>query len=141
MCDAMHFAEELTGRFRQDRPSMAAMAICDPSYISCVANDYGYDHVFSRFVQGHGGADDVLIAISTSGASQSVVLAAQAARQAGMTVIALTGRPNSVLEQHADITICTPGGDFADRSQELHIKVIHILIEQVERALYPANYK
>lgn len=140
MCDAMHFAEELTGRFRLDRPSMAAMAICDPSYISCVANDYGYDEVFSRFVQGHGGAGDLLIAISTSGASQSVVLAAQAARQAGMKVIALTGRPNSVLEQHADVIICTPGGDFADRSQELHIKVIHILIEQIERALFPANY-
>lgn len=141
MCDAMHLAEELSGRFRADRSSMAAMAICDPSYMSCVANDYGYDQVFSRFVEGHGRAGDVLVAISTSGTSQSVVCAALAARAAGMKVIALTGRPGSVLERHSDVCICTPVGEFADRSQELHIKVIHILIELVERYLYPANYQ
>lgn len=140
MCDAMHLAEELSGRFRDDRPAMAAVAISDPSYISCVANDYGYEQVFARFVQGNGAAGDVLFAISTSGGSQSVVLAAQAARARGMKVIGLTGRPGTALEQSADVCVCTSAGRYADRVQELHIKVIHILIELVERALQPANY-
>lgn len=140
MCDAMHLAEELSGRFRENRPAMAAMAISDPSYISCVANDYGYEQVFARFVEGNGGTGDVLFAISTSGSSPSVVLAAQAARAKGMKVIGLTGRASSQLAQHADVCICTSGGQYADRVQELHIKVIHILIELVERSLQPANY-
>ena len=140
MCDAMHLAEELSGRFRENRPAMAAVAISDPSYISCVANDYGYDQVFARFVEGNGSAGDVLFAISTSGSSPSVVLAAQAARAKGMKVIGLTGRASSQLAQHADVCICTSGGQYADRVQELHIKVIHILIELVERSLQPANY-
>lgn len=140
MCDAMHLAEELSGRFREDRPAMAAVAISDPSYISCVANDYGYEQVFARFVEGNGVAGDVLFAISTSGSSQSVVLAAQAARSKGMKVIGLTGRTGSQLAHAADVCICTSAGRYADRVQELHIKVIHILIELVERALQPANY-
>ncbi len=140
MCDAMHLAEELSGRFRENRPAMAAVAISDPSYITCVANDYGYDQVFARFVEGNGGPGDVLFAISTSGSSPSVVLAAQAARAKGMRVVGLTGRPGSQLEQCADICVCTSAGRYADRVQELHIKVIHILIELVERALQPLNY-
>ena len=140
MCDAMHLAEELSGRFRENRPAMAAVAISDPSYITCVANDYGYDQVFARFVEGNGGAGDVLFAISTSGNSQSVVLAAQAARAKGMKVVGLTGRPGSQLEHCTDVCICTSAGRYADRVQELHIKVIHILIELVERALQPSNY-
>jgi D-sedoheptulose 7-phosphate isomerase len=140
MCDAMHLAEELSGRFREDRPAMAAVAISDPSYISCVANDYGYEQVFARFVQGNGKPGDILFAISTSGNSPSVVLAAQAARAKGMRVVGLTGRSGSQLEQNADICICTSAGRYADRVQELHIKVIHILIELVERALQPSNY-
>jgi D-sedoheptulose 7-phosphate isomerase len=141
MCDAMHFAEELSGRFRQDRPGYAALAISDPSHLSCVGNDYGYDRVFSRYIEAHGNAGDVLFAISTSGTSRNVVAAAEAARTAGMKVIALTGKPGTPLEALADITICTPGGHYADRVQELHIKVIHILIELVERQLAPANYR
>jgi len=140
MCDAMHLAEELSGRFRENRPAMAAVAISDPSYISCVANDYGYEQVFARFVEGNGTTGDVLFAISTSGGSPSVVLAAQAARAKGLKVIGLTGRVGSQLAQHADVCVCTSGGQYADRVQELHIKVIHILIELVERALQPANY-
>lgn len=140
MCDAMHLAEELSGRFRDNRPAMAAVAISDPSYISCVANDYGYEQVFARFVDGNGAAGDILFAISTSGSSPSVVLAAQAARAKGMKVIGLTGRPGSQLEQFVDVTICTSAGRYADRVQELHIKVIHILIELVERSLQPTNY-
>jgi D-sedoheptulose 7-phosphate isomerase len=141
MCDAMHFAEELTGRFRDDRPGYAAMAIADPSHLSCVGNDYGYEQVFARFIEAHGRAGDVLLAISTSGTSRNVVAAARAARQRGVRVIALTGRAGTPLAEVADIAIVTPAGRYADRVQELHIKVIHILIELVERRLAPENYK
>jgi D-sedoheptulose 7-phosphate isomerase len=140
MCDAMHFAEELTGRFRDDRPGYAALAISDPSHLSCVGNDYGYEQVFARYVAAHGRTGDVLLAITTSGTSRNVVAAAQAARQLGMKTIALTGRPATPIVELADIAIVTPGGRYADRVQELHIKVIHILIELVERRLAPANY-
>ncbi len=140
MCDAMHFAEELTGRFRHDRPGIAATAISDPSHITCVANDYGYDQVFSRYIESHGRRGDILFAISTSGASQSVVNAATTAKALRMPVIALTGKAGSPLEKLADVCICTPGGEFADRTQELHITVIHILIELIERARHPENY-
>ncbi len=135
MCDAMHFAEELTGRFRRDRPALAALAISDPGHLSCTANDFGYDQVFARFVQAHGRPGDVLVAISTSGASANVVMAAEAARERSIPVIALTGRPSSPLGTLAQVEVCTPAGRFADRVQELHIKVIHVLIELVEHEM------
>jgi D-sedoheptulose 7-phosphate isomerase len=141
MCDAMHFAEELTGRFRDDRPGYAALAIGDASHLSCVGNDYGYDQVFARFVEAHGRAGDVLLAISTSGSSKNVLVAAATAQRIGVRVIGLTGRAGTPLAELADIAIVTPAGRYADRVQELHIKVIHILIELVERRLAPENYK
>ncbi|MBV9829427.1 MAG: SIS domain-containing protein [Alphaproteobacteria bacterium] len=141
MCDAMHFAEELSGRFRLDRPALPATAIGDAGHLTCVANDYGFDHIFSRYVEAHGRAGDCLLAISTSGASSNIAKAAEAARAAGLSVIALTGRSDSALGALADIDICTPVGRFSDRVQELHIKVVHILIELVERELYPENYR
>ena len=140
MCDAMHFAEELTGRYRKNRPGIAAIAISDASHISCVSNDFGYDYIFSRYVESHARAGDCLIAISTSGKSKNIIKAAEAAKTLGVTVIALTGKENSELEKLADIIICTPAGEFADRVQELHIKVLHILIELVERNFHPENY-
>ncbi|MBC7955764.1 MAG: SIS domain-containing protein [Cytophagales bacterium] len=140
MCDAMHFAEELSGRYRGNRKALAAVAISDVGYMSCVANDYGYEHVFSRYLEAHARSGDVLLAISTSGTSGNVLAAVRAAQQIGMKVIGLTGRPGATLSQLADIDICTPGGQFADRVQELHIKIIHILIESVERRLFPENY-
>ena len=140
MCDAMHFAEELTGRFRDNRPGYAALAISDASHLSCVGNDYGYEQVFARFVEAHGRPGDVLLAISTSGTSKNVVAAIRAAKQLGVRVIALTGRAGTPLAELADIAIVTPAGRYADRVQELHIKVIHILIELVERRLAPGNY-
>lgn len=140
MCDAMHFAEELTGRYRKNRPGIAAIAISDAGHISCVSNDFGYDYIFSRYIESHARAGDCLIAISTSGKSKNVIKAAEAAKALGVTVIALTGKDNSELEKLSDITICTPGGEFADRVQELHIKVLHILIELVERQFHPENY-
>lgn len=135
MCDAMHFAEELTGRFREDRPAIAAVAISDPGHLSCVANDFGYDRVFSRYLEAHGRKGDVLLAISTSGSSKNVLEAAKKAHDLGMKVIGLTGKTSCALASHSDILIATPGGAWADRVQELHIKVIHILIDLVEKQL------
>ena len=140
MCDAMHFAEELSGRFRKDRKAYPAVAVCDPSHLTCVANDYGYDAIFSRYIDGHGSKGDTLLAISTSGGSLSVVNAAKSAKAHEMNVVALTGKANSELEKNADVCICTPAGHFSDRIQELHIKVLHILIELIERHFHPENY-
>ncbi len=135
LCDAMHFAEELSGRYRLNRAPIAAMALADPSHMSCVGNDYGYDLVFSRFVGAIGKKGDVLLGISTSGTSKNIVLAAQAAKERGMKVVVLTGKVNTPLENIADVTVVTPAGRFADRVQELHIKVIHILIELIEKGV------
>jgi len=140
MCDAMHFAEELTGRYRNNRKGIAAVAISDPSHISCVANDFGYEYIFSRYIESHGKSKDVLVALSTSGSSKNIIEAVKAAKLMGVTSIVLTGRPNSPLEEMADICICTPAGDYADRVQELHIKVLHIFIELIEREMCPDNY-
>ncbi|MGX5218751.1 MULTISPECIES: D-sedoheptulose 7-phosphate isomerase [Pseudomonas] len=140
MCDAMHFAEELTGRYRGNRPGIAAVSISDASHISCVANDFGYEYIFSRYIESHGREGDVLLAFSTSGKSPNVLNAVAAAKQLGVKVIGLTGKPGSKLEELADICICAPGGNYADRIQELHIKVVHILIELIERKLNPENY-
>lgn len=141
MSDAMHFAEELTGRFRGDRAGLPAQAISDVGHLSCVANDFGYEQVFARYVRSHGRAGDCLLAISTSGTSPNVLAAARTARELGMSVIALTGHAESEIAALADVPIATPGGAYADRVQELHIKVIHILIELVERRMFPANYE
>ncbi|NNC83026.1 MAG: D-sedoheptulose 7-phosphate isomerase [Flavobacteriales bacterium] len=135
MSDAMHFAEELTGRFRNDRPSYAAIAISDPSYLSCVANDYGYENVFSRFIEGMGQQGDVLLAISTSGNSSNVIQAAEVAKQKGMHVVGLTGRSGGDLADLCDVEIRAPRTEFADHAQEIHIKAIHCLIMQIESAL------
>lgn len=140
MCDAMHFAEELTGQFRKRRRGFAAVAICDPSHISCVANDFGYEEIFARYIAAHGKRGDCLLAISTSGNSKNVLRAVEQAKSMGITVIGLSGRTDSNLARQADISICTPVGDFADRAQELHIKIIHILIELVERHFCAENY-
>lgn len=140
LCDSMHFAEEMTGRFRQDRPGFAAIAIADASHMSCVGNDYGYEEVFARYVSAVGQKGDVLLAITTSGTSKNVLKAVVAAKQKGMVVVGLTGKAQSPLAQEADIAIVTPAGRWADRVQELHIKCIHIMIEQVERLLAPQNY-
>ena len=140
MCDAMHFAEELSGRYRKNRKGLAATAISDPGHISCVANDFGYEHIFSRYLESHARTGDCLLGISTSGTSKNILIAAETAQQINMKIITLTGRVDSNLSKMADIDICTPAGAYADRVQELHIKVIHILIELIERELFPENY-
>lgn len=140
LCDAMHFAEEMTGRYRQNRRPYAALAISDASHMACVGNDYGYEEVFSRYVEAHGRRGDVLLAITTSGTSRNIVKAAEAARAKGVRVVALTGRAGTPITELADVSIVTPAGRWADRVQELHIKCIHILIELIERRLDSQNY-
>lgn len=139
MCDAMHFAEELTGRFRKERKPLAAMAINDPSHLTCVSNDYGYDVVFSRYVEAWGNPGDVLLAISTSGNSPNVLLAAEAAKKKGMKVIGLLGKDGGKLKDMVDLALIV-NSPVSDRIQEVHIKCIHIFIEGIERSLFPENY-
>ena len=132
MSDAMHFAEELSGRYRNDRPAYPAIAISDPSHLSCVANDYGYAFVFSRMVEAIGRKGDVLFAISTSGNSENVLKAIEAARNKGMKVIGLTGKDGGQMAGLCDVEIRAPKSEYADRAQEIHIKVIHSLIDFIE---------
>jgi D-sedoheptulose 7-phosphate isomerase len=139
MCDAMHFAEELTGRFRKERSPLPAMAINDASHLTCVSNDYGYDFVFSRYVEAWGNKGDVLLAISTSGNSKNVILAVEAAKKKGMKVVALLGKGGGKLKDMSDVAIVVDS-DISDRIQEIHIKCIHIFIEGIERNLFPENY-
>jgi D-sedoheptulose 7-phosphate isomerase len=132
-CDAMHFAEELSGRYRNDRRALAAIAISDPSHLSCVSNDYGYEFVFSRFIEGLGQPGDVLLGISTSGNSANVLRAVEAARQQQMAVVILSGKDGGKLANLADVEIRVPHHGYADRIQEVHIKVIHLLIRLIEQ--------
>lgn len=132
-CDAMHFAEELTGRYRDNRKALPAICISDPSHLSCVSNDYGYEFVFSRYIEALGNKGDVLLGISTSGNSVNVIKAAQAAKEKGMSVIILSGKDGGKLAPLADVEIRVPHLGYADRIQEVHIKIIHILILLIEK--------
>jgi len=140
MSDAMHFAEELTGRYRLSRKPLAATAISDPGHLSCVANDFGYEQVFSRYLEARGRPGDCLLAISTSGSSANVIRAAEFAVESHMPVISLTGGEGSALGQLATVDISVGHSEFADRIQEMHIKIIHLLIELVERYFFPDHY-
>ena len=134
-CDAMHFAEELTGRYRENRPGYPAIAISDPSHLSCVSNDFGYDFVFSRYVESLGREGDVLLGISTSGNSGNIIKAIAAAKAKGMKVITLTGKDGGKMAGSADVEIRVPHFGYADRIQEIHIKAIHILIQPIEKEM------
>jgi D-sedoheptulose 7-phosphate isomerase len=135
MCDAMHFAEELSGRFRNNRKGLAAISISDPSHLTCVANDYGFDYVFSRFIEAVGQPGDVLLGISTSGNSRNIILANEKAKEIGMKTIVLTGKDGGKLANQADLEIRAPYSEYADRAQEIHIKVIHNLILGIENEM------
>lgn len=134
-CDAAHFAEELTGRYREDRDPLPAIAINDSAYLTCVSNDFGYERVFSRFIRAFGKKQDVLLAISTSGDSVNVLRAAEYAKQKGMKIVALTGKNGGQLAEFADVEIRVPHKGYSDRIQEIHIKVIHILILLIEEKM------
>jgi len=136
LCDAQHLAEELSGRYRQDRPALAAIALTDASHMTCVANDYGFDHVFSRFIEALGRPNDVLVAISTSGNSPNILRAAEAAKAAGMSIVALTGKDGGKLATLCDVEIRAPHTGYADRIQEVHIKAIHIIILLIEQLMF-----
>ena len=140
MSDAMHFAEELTGRYRKNRLGLSAAAISDPGHISCVANDFGYEFIFSRYLEARARKGDCLLAISTSGSSRNVIKATEFARANGMEVVSLTGEAESQLGKLASVDISAGKSAFADRVQEVHIKVIHTLIELIEREFCPENY-
>lgn len=131
-CDAMHFAEELSGRYRGDRPALGAIAVSDPSHITCVANDYGFEAIFSRQVEALGRPGDVFLGISTSGNSGNILAAVQAARQRGMKVVLLMGKDGGKMKGLADVEIIVPHFGYADRIQEIHIKFIHALIDHIE---------
>ena len=133
MCDAMHFAEEMTGRFRENRKALPAVSISDASHISCVGNDYGYEEIFSRYVDSIGRKEDVLLAISTSGNSKNVLNAVNAASAIGMKTVCLTGKTGGLLADNCDVEIRAPHSEYADRVQEIHIKVIHSLIGYIEK--------
>lgn len=139
-CDAMHFAEEWTGRYRKDRPAVGALALGDASHMSCVSNDYGFDYVFSRQVEGLARKGDLLVGISTSGNSKNVILAIEAAKGKGLKTVSLLGRDGGKLKELSDLSIVIPA-QTSDRIQEMHIKIIHTVIESVERKLFPENYK
>ena len=139
-CDAMHFAEELTGRFRKDRAPLAATSIIDPSHLTCVANDFGYDHIFSRYLEAWARKGDCLLAISTSGNSKNVINAVKMAKTKGAGTIGLLGKDGGALKDLVDIPIIVSGTNITDRIQEIHIKIIHTLIEGIERELFPDNY-
>jgi D-sedoheptulose 7-phosphate isomerase len=134
-CDAMHFAEELSGKFRDARPAIAAMALSEVSHITCVGNDYGFDYVFSRAVEALGRKGDVLLAISTSGNSKNILEACKSAKTKGMKIIALTGKDGGKLAEECDVEIRVPHDGYADRIQEIHIKIIHIFILLIEKKL------
>ena len=133
LCDATHFAEELTGRFRNNRRPLPAIAINDPAHITCVANDYGYNDVFSNYVEALGNENDVLIGFSTSGNSENVVRAAVKAREKGMKVIGMTRKGNNRLSELANVLIAVDHDGFSDRIQEMHILAVHVIIERVEQ--------
>lgn len=136
MCDAMHFAEELSGRYRNDRPALAALSLSDPSHLTCVGNDYGFDHVFARGLEALGRPGDVLLAITTSGNSANVLKAAEYARANGIHVVGLTGKDGGRLAPLCTVEVRVPHFGYADRIQEVHIKVIHTFIQRIEQQLF-----
>lgn len=138
-CDAMHFAEEWTGRYRKDRPAVGALALGDSSHVTCVSNDYGFEYIFSRQVDGLGRKGDMLVGLSTSGNSKNVIRAFESAKAKGIKTVALLGRDGGAMKNMADLAIIIPA-QTSDRIQEMHIKIIHTVIESVERRLFPENY-
>ena len=140
MCDAMHFAEEWTGRFRGDRKALPALAFSDPSQLTCITNDFGYDEVFARSVEAYGNRGDLLLVLSTSGQSTNIIRAVETAKGLGLTTVGLLGKGGGAVARLVDIPVLVPDATTSDRIQELHIKVIHIVIEAVERELFPDHY-
>ena len=136
MCDAMHFSEELSGRFRENRKGLPSVSISDPSYLTCVANDFGFEFVFSRYLEANSKENDLLLAISTSGESSNIIKACEFCKKNNVKLITLTGKKNSTASKYADIDICTPNGKYSDRVQEIHTLLIHVIVEIVEDLMF-----
>ncbi len=139
LCDAMHFAEELTGFYREKRPALPAIALSEPGHLTCVGNDVGYDHVFSRAVEAYGKAGDVLVVLTTSGNSGNLIPAVKTAKERGLTTLAFLGKTGGKLKGQADLEWIVSGFTWSDRIQEAHMTAIHIMIEQVEKLLFTAH--
>ena len=136
LCDAMHFAEELTGQFRGKRPALPAIALSDPGHMSCVANDMGFDSVFARGVEAFGVPGDLFIALTTSGNSLNLIVALAQAKQKGLFTIAFLGKTGGKMKGCADLEWIVSGFSHSDRIQEAHMSAIHIIIEAVEQHLF-----
>ncbi|MCX3066347.1 MAG: D-sedoheptulose 7-phosphate isomerase [Cetobacterium sp.] len=138
-CDALHFAEEFTGRFRKDRRALPAISLSDSSHITCVGNDYGFDYIFSRGVEAYGKEGDMFIGISTSGNSANVIKAVEIAKKMGLKTCVLLGKDGGKLKGMCDYEFIIPG-NTSDRIQEIHMMILHIIIEGVEKIMFPENY-
>ena len=138
-CDAMHFAEEFTGRFRKDRRALPSISISDSSHITCVGNDYGFDFVFAKGVEAFGQEGDFFFGISTSGNSKNIIEAVKSAKERNLKTVALLGKDGGKLKGVCDYEFIIPG-ETSDRIQEVHMMILHIIIECVERILFPENY-
>lgn len=138
-CDAMHFAEEFTGRFRKDRIALPSISISDSSHITCVGNDYGFDFVFAKGVEAFGQEGDFFFGISTSGNSKNIIEAVKSAKERNLKTVALLGKDGGKLKGICDYEFIIPG-ETSDRIQEVHMMILHIIIEGVERILFPENY-
>lgn len=133
---ASHIAAEFTGRYQLERASLPAIALtCDTSALTSISNDYGYDYVFERQIEGIGSKGDVFIAISTSGNSKNLINAMQKARKMGLTVIGVLGKGGGKMKECSDVTITVPSDD-TPRIQESHIMILHIICDIVERRLF-----
>jgi D-sedoheptulose 7-phosphate isomerase len=139
LCDAMHFAEEFTGRFRTNRPALPVIALSDPAHLTCVGNDFGFDEVFSRGVEAFAQPNDVLIVLSTSGNSANILRALTQAKTQAVHTVAFLGKTGGACAGLSDIEWIVPGSS-SDRIQELHMLMLHIAIEGVERTLFPETY-
>ncbi len=136
LCDAMHFAEELTGYFRKERPALPAIALADPGHLTCVGNDAGFDQVFARGIEAHGNVGDLFIALTTSGNSKNLVRAVEVAKERGLQIITFLGKTGGALKGEGDLEWVVEGFEFSDRIQEAHMAAIHIIIERVEQELF-----
>ena len=139
LTDAMHFAEEFTGRFRKNRKALPAISLSDPSHITCVANDFGFDYIFSKGIEAYGKKDDIYIGISTSGKSNNIIKAFETAKELQLSTISLLGKDGGKLKGKCDIEFIIPG-KTSDRIQEIHMFILHTIVEGVERILFPENY-
>lgn len=136
LCDAMHFAEELTGYYRSKRKALAAIALADPGHLTCVGNDVGFHHVFARSIEALGKEGDIFIALSTSGNSINLVHAVQTAKEKGLFTIGFLGRGGGAMKDLVDLSWVIDGFPFSDRVQEVHMAAMHIIIERVEKELF-----